>query len=82
MWGCNTNKWDCEKYLDCDICLQDKIAEHEKRIRAEAIDGCKTILKLHHMFRTCEDDFNAKIEVPFYTGLWKKFDQLKEQNND
>jgi hypothetical protein len=61
-------KWDLER-------------EHDKQIRADAIDDCKTILKSHHMFRTCEDDYNAKIEAPFYKRLWKSFEQLKEQNN-
>ena len=39
--GCNPNnakQFECDKYLDCDSCLEDKIKEHDKQIRAEAID--------------------------------------------
>lgn len=50
-----------------------------KKGRADAIDECKTILKAHHMFRTCEDDYIPKIERPFYQNLWNRFEQLKEQ---
>lgn len=47
--------------------------------RAETIDDCKAILKSHHMLRTAEDDYVPSVEVPFYTGLWKAFEKLKEQ---
>ena len=36
--GCNAKQFECDKYLDCDSCLEDKIKEHDKQIRAEAID--------------------------------------------
>ena len=63
-------KWNCEG----TVTVEDIKAE----AKADAIDECKTILKSHHMYRTCEDDYNAKIEAPFYKGLWKSFEQLKE----
>lgn len=50
-----------------------------KEGREIAIDECKQILKTQHMLRTCEDDYIAGIEVPFYRKLWKKFDELKEK---
>lgn len=53
--------------------------EHDKQIRAEVIDECKTLLKTSHMIRTTEDDFSAQIEIPFYRKLWKAFEELKEQ---
>ena len=36
--GCNAKQFECDKYLDCDSCLEDKIKEHDKQIRADAID--------------------------------------------
>lgn len=53
-----------------------------KQGRAEAIDECKTILKIQHMIRSTEDDFCAKVEIPFYRKLWERMEQLKEQKND
>ena len=37
--GCDPKLFECDKYLDCDSCLEDKIKEHDKQIRADAIDG-------------------------------------------
>ena len=39
--GCNAKQFECDKYLDCDSCLEDKIKEHDKQIRADAIDEYK-----------------------------------------
>ena len=36
--GCNAKQFECDKYLDCESCLEDKIKEHDKQIRADAID--------------------------------------------
>lgn len=36
--GCNAKQFECDKYLDCDSCLEDKIKEHDKQIRVDAID--------------------------------------------
>ena len=30
--GCNAKQFECDKYLDCDSCLEDKIIEHDKHI--------------------------------------------------
>ena len=30
--GCNAKLFECDKYLDCDSCLEDKIKEHDKQI--------------------------------------------------
>ena len=43
--GCNAKQFECDKYLDCDSCLEDKIKEHDKQIRADAIDEFVTIIK-------------------------------------
>ena len=37
--GCNAKQFECDKYLDCDSCLEDKIKEHDKQIKAEVIDS-------------------------------------------
>ena len=34
----NAKQFKCDRYLDCDSCLEDKIKEHDKQIRADAID--------------------------------------------
>ena len=39
--GCNAKQFECDKYLDCDSCLEDKIKEHDKQIRADVIDEYK-----------------------------------------
>ena len=39
--GCNSHdaeQFKCDRYLDCEICLEDKIKEHDNQIRAEVID--------------------------------------------
>lgn len=30
--GCDAKQFECDKYLDCDSCLEDKIIEHDKHI--------------------------------------------------
>ena len=32
--GCNAKQFECDKYLDCDSCLEDKIKEHDKQIKS------------------------------------------------
>ena len=48
--GCNSynaEQFKCDRYLDCESCLEDKIKEHDKQIRSDAIDDCLNILKIH-----------------------------------
>ncbi len=86
MGGCNANKWDCDKYLDCDICLQDKIAEHEKQIKAEAIDEFAE--KLADCLERNEVDFPDCKNVSICTldriveQIFEVAEQVKEQDND
>ena len=45
--GCdshNAEKFKCDRYLDCESCLEDKIIEHDKQIRSEAIEEYKNAL--------------------------------------
>ena len=42
--GCNAKQFECDKYLDCDSCLEDKIKEHDKQIKANVIEEYKNAL--------------------------------------
>ena len=48
--GCNSydaKQFKCDKYLDCKSCLEDKIKEHDKQIKVNAIEEYKkALLKL------------------------------------
>lgn len=47
LGGCNfydAEQFKCDKYLDCESCLEDKIKEHDKQIKAEAIEEYKNAL--------------------------------------
>ena len=57
--GCNAKQFECNKYLDCDSCLEDKIKEHDKQIKADAIDEAKDEI-VHHL-----NDY-ALQEAPIY----------------
>lgn len=48
--GCNSynaKQFKCDRYLDCESCLEDKIKEHDNQIRAEVIDKVIEELELH-----------------------------------
>ena len=48
--GCdsyNAKQFKCDRYLDCDSCLEDKIKEHDNQIRSEVIDKVIEELELH-----------------------------------
>ena len=76
--GCDAKLFECDKYLDCDSCLEDKIKEHDKQIREDAInDFRKEICK---MITQSENDGNYR----FYAAELKQAiadlaEQLKEQ---
>ena len=57
--GCNAKQFECDKYLDCDSCLEDKIKEHDKQIRADTIEEVKNEI-VHHL-----NDY-ALQEAPIY----------------
>ena len=45
--GCdsyNAKQFKCDRYLDCESCLEDKIKEHDKHIKAEVIEEYKNAL--------------------------------------
>ena len=48
--GCNSHdaeQFKCDRYLDCESCLEDKIKEHDNQVRAEVIDKVIEELELH-----------------------------------
>ena len=48
--GCNfhdAKQFKCDRYLDCDSCLEDKIKDHDNHIIAEFIDKVIEELELH-----------------------------------
>ena len=76
--GCNAKLFECDKYLDCDSCLEDKIKEHDKQIRADAIDDFRK--EICKMITQSENDGNYR----FYAAELKQTiadlaEQLKEQ---
>ena len=45
--GCdsyNAEQFKCDRYLDCESCLEDKIKEHDKQIKAKVIEEYKNAL--------------------------------------
>lgn len=48
--GCdshNAERFKCDRYLDCESCLEDKIKEHDNQVRAEFINEVIEELELH-----------------------------------
>ena len=85
--GCNAKQFECDKYLDCDSCLEDKIKEHDKQIKAEVIDSIND--NIHEIYKCqfycmadmCEHDIptvDMCIDC-FYGAVQKSLEQLKEQ---
>ena len=74
---CNAKQFECDKYLDCDSCLEDKIKEHDKQIREEVIDDVNK--KLDELERNYESCYGAKI-VEMYADVYETFRKwLKEK---
>ena len=75
--GCNAKQFECDKYLDCDSCLEDKIKEHDKQIRADAIDDFVKLAKEH------EFKYGKKDISNFVIGFIEFFaEQLKNGVNE
>ena len=79
--GCNSKQFECDKYLDCDSCLEDKIKEHDKQIRAEFIDEVGRAM--YHQCFECDNDEDMQ---KWDSGNWFRYklfenviEQLKEQ---
>ena len=75
--GCNAKQFECDKYLDCDSCLEDKIKEHDKQIREEVIDVVNK--KLDELERNYESCYGAKI-VEMYADTYEAFRKWLKEN--
>ena len=73
--GCNAKQFECDKYLDCDSCLEDKIKEHDKQIRADAIDDFVHKVKEHHYLLS--DVINSTDYGMFTVGIEQIAEELK-----
>ncbi len=75
--GCNAKQFECDKYLDCDSCLEDKIKEHDKQIRADAIDDfANWLVKQGILGSRCISDGEITDYGKVYAKKYKE--QLKE----
>ena len=75
--GCDPKLFECNKYLDCDRCLEDKIKEHDKQIRADAIDGfAKWLVEQGILGNRCISDGEITDYGKVYAKKYKE--QLKE----
>ena len=78
--GCNAKQFECDKYLDCDSCLEDKIKEHDKQIKAEVIDEVRRAM--YHQCFECNNDEDMQ---KWDSGNWfryKLFENVIEQLKD
>ena len=76
--GCDPKLFECDKYLDCDSCLEDKIKEHDKQIRADEIDDFANWLVEQGIFgNRCISDGEITDYGKVYAKKYKE--QLKEQ---
>ena len=77
--GCDAKQFECDKYVDCDSCLEDKIKEHDKQIRADAIDEFVKAIEEH---QTRQDSY---LDPPYVemgldmTDVLEVAEKLKEQ---
>ena len=81
--GCDAKQFECDKYLDCDSCLEDKIKEHDKQIRADAIDDFAKRLKAEcrKHYVDCDPYFGGIVDSILYEDdIDEIAEQLKEQD--
>lgn len=74
--GCNSydaEQFKCDRYLDCESCLEDKIIEHDKHIIEQYKENTKLkdiIKNIHNsvsiqMYCKGIDDFVKKVELKY-----------------
>lgn len=73
--GCNAKQFECDKYLDCDICLEDKIKEHDDQIKAEAIEEYKNAL-----LKLIKDEQDTRYGYLNERDIREVADQVKNHN--
>lgn len=60
LYGCNSydaEQFKCDRYLDCDSCLEDKIIEHDKHI----IEQYKENVKLKDTIKNIHDSVSIQM---------------------
>ena len=87
--GCDAKQFECDKYLDCDICLEDKIIEHDKHIIEQYKENIKlkdTIKNIHdsvsiQMYCKGIDDFVNRMLEEGIIGLvqYAKINEIAKQ---
>lgn len=80
--GCEAKQFKCDRYLDCDSCLEDKIKEHDKQIRADAIDDFAKRLKAEcrKHYVDCDPYFGGIVDSILYEDdIDEISEELKEQ---
>ena len=75
--GCNAKQFECDKYLDCDSCLEDKIKEHDKQIKEEVIDEVDK--KLDELERNYESCHGTEI-IEMYADVYNDFRAWLKEN--
>ena len=81
--GCDAKLFECDKYLDCESCLEDKIKEHDKQIRTEVIneyynkinEKLKTDTNLKNTIREIHDNVAQEM---YCNGIDDLTERLKE----
>ena len=79
--GCNSHdaeQFECDRYLDCEICLEDKIKEHDNQVKEEVIDEVnKKLDELERNYKSC---YGSEI-IEMYADVYETFREwLKEQD--
>ena len=73
--GCdsyNAKQFKCDRYLDCESCLEDKIKEHDNQIKAEAIEEYKNAL-----LKLIKDEQNTRYGYLNEMDIREVADQVK-----
>ena len=78
--GCNSydaEQFKCDRYLDCESCLEDKIKEHDKQIREEVIEEYKNVL-----LKLIKDEQDTRYGYLNERDIREVADQLKSEINE
>ena len=78
--GCNSydaEQFKCDRYLDCESCLEDKIKEHDNQIKAEAIEEYKNAL-----LKLIKDEQYTRYGYLNIMDIREVADQVKSEINE
>ena len=89
--GCNSHdaeEFKCDRYLDCESCLEDKIIEHDKHIIEQYKENTKLkdIIRdihdnvAHEMYCKAIDDFAKKMKHEYRNDeIHETINEISEQ---